>query len=336
MALALSISMVPTMAVAGPSSSRGLMAAPAGAGVTAAVPGALDHALMLVKKRKKKKKKSSKPSGGLTPEAGEAKREALRAGVAEDVEAERWKEAADRTESGAAEAGDPLSFKDAAEYRLEQAKAERDVDVAHEAIETANITLDILYFYDAVDEEETHSDYRPIEPAMASSLVSEVQGIIEQAEELIEEIEAEEAAAAADGAGAAGKTKKQRTKKPGVALIAIGSGFSAIGVAGMSLGLAGLIISSGKQKEVEGLTLPQDQALVDQLDEEGSRANLLGFIGLGVAAGGLAIGVPLIVVGVLKRKKAGNPPESARLNRELRVVPTMSRRSGGMALQGRF
>lgn len=326
---------VPTMAIAGPNGGgpSGDFLVPAGAGMAAAVPGALDRAFMMAKK----KKKSSKPAGGLTPEQGEAKRDELRASVADDVEAERWEAAADATESGAEATGDPLSYKDAANYRLEQARADRDIDVAKEAIETANITLDILYFYDAVDEGEAESDYRPIEPAMASSLVSEVQGIIEQAETLIEEIEAEEAESTEGGGTAAGgKTRKKREKKPGLALIAIGSGVSAIGLAGVSMGLAGLIISSSKQKEVEGLTLPNDQARVDQLDAEGSRANLIGWVGLGVGAAGLAIGVPLIVVGVLKRKKAGNPSASALLRHELRMVPTTSRRFGGVALHGRF
>lgn len=318
------------MAVAGPSGGA-FVAAPTGSGVAAAVPGAVAQALVLAKKKKKKR---SKPSGGLTPADAEPKREAIRAAVAEDVEAERWKEAADETESNAALLGDPLTFKDAAGYRLEQAKVDRDIEAANAAIETANVALDILYYYDAVDEGTVESEWRPIEPASASSLVFEVQEIVEEAQTLIEEIEAEqEADESGDGAATpAGKTKKKRTKKPGLALIALGSGFSAVGVAGLSMVIAGTVISTGKQKDVEGLTLPEDQVEVDRLDEEGNRANRIAYIGAGVAAVGLAVGVPLIVVGVMRRKKAGGSSDSA----QLRVAPAVSRGFGGVALHGRF
>lgn len=329
--------MVPTVAVAGPSAASGIAAAPAGVAVAGSVPGGVSLALMA----KKKKKRSSKPSGGLTPEAAETQREQTRAAVEDDVEAQRWKDAADETERGAMELGDPIGFKESAEYRLEQAKADRDIEAANAAIETANVALDILYYYDAVDEDEVESDWRPIEPASASSLVSEVQGIVSSAEDLIEEIEAElEETGGGGGATPAGKTKKKRAKKPGLALIAIGGAFSAIGAGGLSMVAAGSVISARKQKEVEELDLPAQQAEVDRLDEEGSRANVIAYIGAGVAVAGLAVGVPLIVVGVMRRKKGGSPPESAQLRHrsrgELRVVPAMSRSFGGVALHGRF
>ena len=47
--------------------------------------------------------------------------------------------------------------------------------------------------------------------------------------------------------------------------------------------------------------------------------------------GGRLVGVPLIVVGVMRRKQ-GNPGSSA----QLRVTPAMSRGFGGVALSGRF
>jgi hypothetical protein len=301
--------------------------APAAAGVVAAVPGAVSQALLLAKKKKS--------SGGLTPAQAEPKREAIRAAVADDVKAEKWGDAADTTEKNAAQLGDPLSFRDAAQHRLAQARADRDVDAANAAIETARITLDILHYYDAVASGAVESEWQPIEPSSASSMISEVEAIVEEAEELIEEIEAE--AAAGDGAATAapaGKTKKKRERKPakpGTVLIALGAGFSAIGAGGLSLAVAGLVISSSKQKEVEQLTLPDDQAQVDRLDEEGSRANLLAWVGAGVAVAGLAVGVPLIVVGVMRRKK-GSPGAAA----QLRVAPAVSRSFGGVALHGRF
>src|SRR5690606_14731534 len=105
----------------------------------------------------------------------------------------------------------------------------------------------------------------------------------------------------------------------------------AVGVGGLSMVAAGTAISARRQKEVEDLMLPMDQAEVDRLDAEGSKANNIAYIGAGVAVAGLAVGIPLLVVGVMRRKK-GNPPASA----SVQVVPAMSRRFGGVALQGRF
>jgi hypothetical protein len=335
-ALAVSITMMPTMAVAGGTGAHGIAAATtvtAGAtGVAAAVPGAVTQALLLAKK-----KKSSSSSGGLTPAAAEPKREAIRAAVADDVKNEKWESAADTTESNAAQLGDPLSYRDAADYRLKQAEAARDIDAANAAIETAQVALDILHYYDAVASGEVESEWQPIEPSSASSMISEVEGIVERAQSLITEIEAEQAAGDGDGGTAtpAGKGKKKKRDKkpgkPGTVLIALGAAFTAIGVGGVSLVVAGTVISSSKQKEVEGLTLPQDQARVDELDEEGSKANNLAYIGAGVAVVGLAVGVPLIVVGVMRRKK-GNPGGAA----QLRVAPAISRSFGGVSLVGRF
>jgi hypothetical protein len=324
--MAVSIAMVPTMAVAAaPSPVHG-----AAAGVVAAVPTAVRQALWAAKK------KPSSSSGGLTPAAAESKREATRAAVAGDVEAERWSAAADATEQAAEELGDPVGFRDAAQHRLAQARKDRDIDAAKAAIETAKVSLDILHYYDAVSSGEVESEWTPIEPSSASSMISEVEGLVSEAEELIAEIEAEEAATGGEGGAApdaaAKKKKRERGKaKPGTVLIALGAAFSGIGVGGLSLAVAGLVISSSKQKEVEGLTLPDDQARVDELDAEGSRANLLAYVGAGVAVAGLAVGVPLIVVGVMRRKK-GDPGASARL----RVAPAVARGFGGVALQGRF
>lgn len=328
MALAVSITMVPTLALAGsPSPVHGTVTPAATTGMAAAVPGAVSQALLMAKKKKS--------SGGLTPAESETKREAIRAAVAEDVKAEKWSDAAETTEDNAAQLGDPLSFRDAAQHRLAQARKDRDIDAANAAIETAKVALDILHYYDAVSGGEVESEWLPIEPSSASSMISEVEGIVDEAEALITEIEAEQAAGGTDGAASpAGKTKKKRDRKPakpGTLFIALGSGFTAIGAGGLSLAVAGLVISSSKQKEVEELQQPQDQDRIEQLDEEGSRANLLAYVGAGVAVVGLAVGVPLIVVGVMRRKK-GNPSGAARLQ----VAPAVARGFGGVALHGRF
>lgn len=337
MALAVSVCMVPTMAVASGPSAVGLRAAPAGTGLAAAAPGAWTQAMLWAKK-KKKKKKSSSSSGGLTPEGAQTKRQAIVDAVASDVEGEKWEAAADETENNAALLGDPVSYQQAAEYRLKQAEADRDIDAANAAIETATVALDIYHFYDAVDSGDATSEWLVIAPADASSSITATEGIIERAEALIEEIESEQEdegsgdSGPADDGGKKKKKKKRGKAKPGTILIGVGAGVAAIGLGGVGAGIAGLVISGQKQKEVEGLTLPDDQARVDELDEEGARANLLGVVGAIVGGVGLAAGVSLIVVGVLRRKKAGGASETA----QIQVAPALSRGFGGLTVQGRF
>ncbi len=332
-ALAVAIAMLPGAAMASGSSAAPGALAMGGPGVAAAVPGAWTQAL-LAKKKKRKKKKSSK--GSLTPENASPKRDAIRAAVEADVSAENWAAAASETENNAGLLGDPISYQEAAEYRYKQAEADRDVDAAQQAITDAEIALDILHYYDSVASGDADSTWLPIDPASAGSLIFDVEAVVTRSEELIEEIEAEVEAGGGEGnAAAPGKTKKKRTKrerKPGTVMIAVGSVASAIGAGGIGLFAAGTVISSQKQKEVEGLTLPDEQDEVTRVDGEGNQANLLAYIGAGVAVAGLGAGIPLIVIGVMRRNKGGDPPASARLQ----VVPSFSVRHSGLALRGRF
>ena len=313
-AVTVALSMVPTIA----------SASTAVPGLSAAIPGAVNSALLAKKKKKRKK------SGGLTPETAEPKREAIRAAVEADVAAGRWGAAAEETANNAALLGDPLTFQEAGEYYYKQAEADRDIDAANEAIEVGRTTLDILHFYVAVDAGEAHSDWKPIDPSTASSLISDAEDLIERSEALSEEIEAEQ-----EDSGVAGPVdsgKKKREPKPGIGLIAGGSVLTAVGVGGISMVAAGMVISNQKQNEVESLILPQDQAEVERLDEEGAQANLIAYIGAGVAVAGLAAGVPMIAIGARKRKRAGSGSESAKVQ----LVPSVSRRFSGVALHGRF
>lgn len=310
----------------------GLRATPAGTGVAAATPAAWTQALLWAKKKKKKKK----GAGGLTPEAAQTKRQAIVDAVASDVEAENWEAAADETENNAALLGDPVSYQQAAEYRLRQAEADRDIDAANTAIATATVALDIFHFYDAVDSGDATSQWLVVAPSDASSGISAAEDIISRAESLIEEIEAEQED---DGLGIGGSTddgkkkKKKRGKaKPGTILIGVGAGVAALGLGGLGVGIAGIVISGQRQEEVDGLTLPEDQARVDELDEEGARANTMGVVGM-VTGGVLLLGgVALVAVGAIRRKKGGGGGETARL----RVAPALSRGFGGMTVQGRF
>ena len=284
--------------------------------------------------KKKKKPAPEKTGPDLTPNDAEGKREAIREAAQGDVDAGDYAAAAQTMEDNAAQLGDPISFLEAADLRIRAAEKERDVSQAEAAIASAEIAGDIAGFYQEVDAGTQSSDWLVIDPAAAGDLSARADSTIERAEALIEEIEAEKAkdepVAAADGKTP--KVKKQREKKPGLALIAAGSGLSVLGAAGVSMAIAGLVISSQKQKEVEGTMLPEEQAKVDQLDKEGNRANVIAFVGAGIAVVGFGVGIPLVIVGAKRRKDAKNAPASA----HLRLVPKLSRRAAGLAVSGKF
>ncbi len=284
---------------------------------------------------KKKKKKKKKKARGLSPESAETKRQAIRDSVAADRESNK-EAAAEGLAENAALLGDPVTMKEAGEVRLEIAREERSIEQAEACIEVTMVAVDIAAFYEAVDAGEATSTWLVIDPATASTLRSEAEAQIEEAEALIEEIEAEQAAAEEESVADASEPKKKKKKrdkaKPGTGMLIGGSVAAAIGAGGVGLAVVGLTRSQSAQSEVETLGgNPENQARIDELDEEGARANLLGWVGTGVAVAGLAIGVPLIIIGAKKRKAAG--PSS---NASVRVAPLVAGRVQGVALSGRF
>ncbi len=297
---------------------------------------ALPAALFKKKKKKKKKKKASKPAPGLTPDGAETKRQAIRDSVAADIEGGNLEAAASGLEDNGALLGDPITIKQAGELRLKVAKEERSIEKAEASIEVTVVALDILHFYAAVADGEANSDWLVIDPSSASGLISEAEAQIAEAEALIAEIEAEQAEEDEPVASAGGSKKKDKKKKgkmkPGTGFIIGGSVATAVGAAGVGLAMAGLFQSRSAQNEVEDLGGdPANQPRIEELDEEGAKANRLSYIGIGVAAAGLAIGIPLIIVGAKKRKEAG--PSS---NASVQLAPMVAGRVQGLSFSGRF
>ncbi|MEM6993451.1 MAG: hypothetical protein AAF721_23255 [Myxococcota bacterium] len=276
----------------------------------------------------------------ISPETAGEKRDAIRESAAKHGDKEDWEAMADALESNAKLIGDPVTLMESAEARMKFAEAEGDTDICEQARETTNVALDILHFYDSVSTGGARSRWKVIDPDLASGLISDAEAQLEQADECVESIEnaaveEEDGAVAAGGGAKKAKKKKEKKKrgpaKPGTVLIGVGAGVAVLGLAGIGVGVAGLASGSAKQKEVEDLIVPEMQDEVDKLDEEGKRANLLGIVGMAVGGGLLLAGGALLVVGVLKRKKAGNVPAAARIN-----VSPMIGRSNGLAIQGRF
>ncbi|MBX7078916.1 MAG: hypothetical protein K1X88_06985 [Nannocystaceae bacterium] len=313
-------------------------------GVAWAAP-ALPAMMMLAKKKKKPAAEESAPGPSLTPEAAEAKRKEIRDGVAGAKESGDFAAVADGLQGSAEELGDPVTMLEAGEARLEQAKKDRDADAAQAAIETTRVALDMLHFYAAVDAGAASSDWLVIAPADAGGLIEQADAQIEAAEALIKEIEAEKTQAAGGTVAAADDKKKKRKRKKrakgdgpaeGTGFIAAGSIFTVIGIGGAGMGVGGLAVSSSKQKEVEKHMMGDPE--VADLDKAGKRANILGYAGLGVAVVGLAVGLPLIIVGAKKRKAGKSTPSAAARasERAWSIAPSFGRGGTGLVVQGRF
>lgn len=281
----------------------------------------------------------------ISPETAGEKRDAIRESAAESEKKEDWEAMADSLESDAKQLGDPLTLMESADARLKYAAAERSVDACNQAIDTTRVALDILHFYDAVSTGGARSRWRVIDPDLASSLIEDADAQIVRAEALIEEIEEEEAEAAKGVAAVAStgpkkddenkddkkKRKKREPLKPGTALIITGAVAGGIGLAGAAVGFAGLAIGSSKDKDVKKLTPGPDQDEIDQTDQEGKNANIMAVVAIPAGGGLVVVGVALLVVGALKRKKGGGAGKAARLN-----AAPMIGRTNGIAITGRF
>lgn len=321
---AVAVSVALSFALASLSTGTALAAAP---GVSLGTAGSA-HFLFKKKRRKRKKKPR-----GLSTQSAEAKRQAIRDAVAVDREAGDWAAVADVLEDNAAQLGDPVTMMEAGEARLTAADEQRSIDEAKRSIATTQVALDMLHFYDAVSEVQASSTWLVIDPATAAGMIPAGEEQIEAAENLIASIEAEADKSDLVAVGEDDEPKKKRgPAKPGTVLIISGAALVTLGVSGAGLGVAGLMISKGKQDEVEKITDPLAQMEeVNQLDKDGKRANTLGWVGLGVAAVGLGVGIPLIVIGAKKRKSAG--PSAAAT---LKVAPSLTRTQSGLVLSGRF
>jgi hypothetical protein len=296
-------------------------------------------AAFYAKKKKKKPAPEPEPGPRMTPDSAEPKRQAIRDAAKPSLDSGDFAGAADKLESNAEQLGDPVTMLEAGEARLEAAKKDRNIATAEASIETSKRALDMLHFYAAVNNGEATSDWLVIEPGDASGLIERGDGVVSQAETLIDEIEAENASKVAAGSAEEGKKKRKKRErgdaKPGTGMIAAGSIFTAVGVGGVSMVIAGTVISASKQNEVEKF-MPGDPE-VDDLDAAGKRANLIAYIGAGVAVAGIAIGLPLLILGVKKRKQAGSaPPSTASVRRSLVVAPTFAPGAAALSLRGRF
>jgi hypothetical protein len=340
-ALAASLGLAPVhnAAAAVPPGARALVGGPAGS-------------VYAFAKKKKKKKKAKKPDveedpdPKITPESADGKRNAIRGSVQGARDSGDWESVASGLEKNAPLLGDPVTMLEAGEARVEAAAKQRSVEQAELAIEDTRIALDILHFYDAVSSGAATSSWHVIAPGDAAALIERGDAQIERAESLISEIEAEKVAAAGSKGKDDGddekkkKKKKKRNKgdkaKPGTGMIAAGSVFTVVGVAGLAMVIVGTVRSSAAQKEVEKLD-PNDPD-VDTYDKIGKQSNIVAYAGAGLAVAGFAVGLPLLIVGVKRRKQAGDAPASASVQRRngFALSPMLGAGTQGLVIRGRF
>lgn len=294
------------------------------------------------KKKKKPKPAAEEPTGPLlTPEDAEPKRQAIRDSVQGARDAGDYTRVAEGLERNGGELGDPIIFIEAGETRLDVAAKQRDAEAAAKGIEDTRIALDILHVFAEIEAGTATTEWIVVAPADSTTLISRAEEQLDRGETLLAEIEAEKTAAAqASAKGDKKKKKRDRKKrekgdaKPGTGMIAAGSVLTVVGVAGVSMVIAGVTTSASKQKEVE--KLDRTDPKVEDLDAAGNQANLIAYIGAGMAVAGLAVGLPLIIIGAKKRKQGKSSASAAIQRHGLAVSPAFGATGGGLSLRGRF
>lgn len=272
------------------------------------------------------------PTGKLTPSEADSARKSIQ-GKAKDLrEAEDHDGAAELLADEANKKADPVLYIDAAEaYKAAGVKNKSRVDLEN-GMEQARVGLDILYF---LQDPRVDPDWQPVDASDVSSEISRGEKAIEACEQAIEDLSKKK-----DDPAPAEEEDKKRKKAPkdGRGLIAGGAVFTVVGVAGLAMIGAGVGTSIAAQNHVDELN-PSDPNFPDDVaadDKKGKLGNTLAYVGIPVAAVGLAAGIALLVVGVKKRKRYQAENGSGDTSASLRVVPVTGRGYAGLSLSGRF
>jgi hypothetical protein len=109
-----------------------------------------------------------------------------------------------------------------------------------------------------------------------------------------------------DGRRGRGSKTRDRTRKPGVGLIAGGSVALGVGVVGVGVLGAGLAKAGRARDELAG----SSPGLRSQIFEDGAKANRMAIAGAVVMGVGMAVGIALIAVGAVKRSRGGKKAEA--------------------------
>jgi hypothetical protein len=220
----------------------------------------------------------------------------------------------------AAEHADPVLFLDAADAYYDAGEADRHIPTVEAGIERARIALDILHF---LQDPSADRRFQIVAKSETSGLIARANEHLRKANELIEEIEAENAAAELQTTG----KDKPRRKGGGNPMVIGGAVLTALGVAGLGVGVAGLVIGKINQNNVEDPTVYGDE--YKDFETKGERGNMLAWVGLPAGAVLSAVGITLIAIGLKRGKKPDEQPVA-------RVQPAVAGGFGGLVFTGRF
>lgn len=264
------------------------------------------------------------PKGAITPESANDARLAvigqagnLPPGDAAPFLAEKGKELKD-----------PVLYVESAEAYNATADAERSTAAAEEAKVQARVALDMVGFLEG---DSTSEMWQPLEGDQTTVIENRAKQAIEDADVLIAAIEAEREAA---NAPPPPPPPPAKDKPPGRPLIIAGSASLVLGLGGIGVGAAGLVLGAENQKTVEDdPTIVGDE--YDEFDRKGKNYNTMAIVGMAVGGVGLAAGAALIAIGVKKNKKAGLAEQRPTAN----VAPAFALGRGdaaGLVISGRF
>jgi hypothetical protein len=264
---------------------------------------------------KRKRSRSRKDPNATTPHRAAERRAAARQAVAADLAAGEHERAANTLAQAARDLADPVLFIESAEACLAGAEEAMDPTLVDVGMERARIALDMLHF-----QRGSKTRWVVVETALIDSLVTRANAILQQGDDLGREI-----ASLMTSAVKEADTEENRAR----GMVIAGSILTGLGVAGAAIGVTGLGLGAARQKDAEALDLDRPGAMddLDELDQQGKRANIFAYVGGALALVGVTAGTVLIVLGKQKQRERAAPERAS-----VRIAPTPT----GVSLWGRF
>ena len=210
---------------------------------------------------------------------------------------------------------DPLLLLESAERALSRSGEGSSEAPLLEALPHVAVALDMLHF---LGSDRSRKAWRPVAAEDVDPAIARAEALEEELKAKIQEIEDARAAALVAAQAPPPATGKGRITSGAVMLT--------LGVSGAAVAATGLILGRQAQSKVDDPAIYGN--VWDDWDRKGRNANMVAYIGAGVAGLGLAVGIPLLVSGVRAKKRAGQGDRAA----SLRLLPS----PGGVALMGRF
>lgn len=238
-----------------------------------------------------------------------------REGIVETVEMLPPGAAVERLATEGYRLKDPLLLLESAERALARAEAATDEGPLLEALPHVAVALDMLHF---LGSDRSRRAWRPVAPEDVDAAIARAEALEGDLKAKIQELQ--------DARAAALVAAQAPPPASGKGRITSGAVMLTLGVSGAAVAATGLILGRQAQSKVDDPAIYGN--VWDDWDRKGRNANMVAYIGAGVAGLGLAVGIPLLVSGVRAKKRATQDDRAA----SLRVLPSLN----GLSLMGRF